>query len=216
MKENSFLLVVLLDFQVCLGFSLTSGMTFPVSRFTRHEATNPTSQHSTWLIHKTVFFRPGGWLRYARSRDQIAKPILAFWHLGAGDFGLSWRVPPEVGWKWCGNVGKIETLMNIITYQVQVLCDVMYDFLYLDPCRKMQESVCRSRIYTLGIEDAYCTQSDVEKRNSSRYSATSVTILPFYIFCLSFTNGVSCVSTGKIIISFSSVRWWNNGHNHAS
>ena len=147
MKENSFLLVVLLDFQACLGFSLTSGMTSPVSRFTRHEPTNPTSQHSTGVIHKTVFFRPGGWLRYARSRDQIAKPILAFWHLGAGDFGLSWRVPPEVGWKWCGNVGKIETLMNIITYQVQVLCDVMYDFLYLDPCRKMQESVCRSRIY---------------------------------------------------------------------
>lgn len=53
MKENSFLLVVLLDFQVGLGVSLTSGMTSPVSRFTRHEATNPTSQHSTGVIHKT-------------------------------------------------------------------------------------------------------------------------------------------------------------------
>ena len=39
-----------------------------------------------------------------------------------------WVVPPEVGWKWCGNVGKIETLMNIITYQVQVLCDVQRKF----------------------------------------------------------------------------------------
>lgn len=147
MKENSFLLVVLLDFQVCLGFSLTSGMTSPVSRFTRHEATNPTSQHSTWVIHKPFF--PARWMitvcQKQRPNCKAHSRVLTPW--SRWFWVVVWVVPPEVGWKWCGNVGKIETLMNIITYQVQELCDVMYDFLYLDPCRKMQESVCRSRIY---------------------------------------------------------------------
>ena len=87
-KRAVFLLVVILDF--LSGWVFFShfwheiSAQIPAMNQQTNISTGQTIPHKSHPNHG--WRRSGGWLRYARSRDQIAKPILAFWYLGAGDF----------------------------------------------------------------------------------------------------------------------------------